>query len=346
MTQPTTQAPQAPLPLEYTTPVAPQVWRARLVQWINLLGTFLALIAIFGLFSIMTPQTFPTWRTIENIAKQTTIVGIASMGMTLIIISGGIDLSVGSLVALVTVVIAYLLQRGTPPLAAALIGVGAGGLCGLLNGAVITSLRVVPFIVTLGTLLIFRGVALWIANDQKIDAPLTWLVDLSSTLSPELQWMILPPGVWIMFLLVVLTVLALRFTRFGRYVVAVGSNEQTARLCGIRVQQVRLWVYVVGGLLFGISGVMQFSRLTVGDPSVAVGLELDIIAAVVIGGASLAGGEGSPLGSLVGAAIMTTIRVGSSHMGWPNRVQLIVTGIIIIIAVALDRLRQRKAAAA
>jgi ribose transport system permease protein len=327
-----------PLPLE------PLSLRTQILNWLNLLGTFLALVAIFALFCILSPQTFPTLRNIENIAKQTTIVGIASMGMTLIIISGGIDLSVGSIVALTTVVIAFLLAHGAGPIVAVLGGIGAAGLCGLLNGALITGFRIVPFIVTLGTLLIVRGVAKGIANEQKIDAPLTWLIELLATLPSNLRKVIFfPAGVWIMFILVAATAFLLRYTRFGRHIVAIGSNEQTARLCGVPVILTKIWVYITAGFLFGISGTMQFSRLTVGDPTVAVGLELDVIAAVVIGGGSLSGGEGSPLGSLIGAAIMTTIRVGSSHMGWRNWHQEIITGIIIIIAVALDRLRHRRA---
>jgi ribose transport system permease protein len=331
-------------PLAYH-PAEPAPWASRILQWVNLLGTFLALLVIFGLFCLLSPQTFPTMRNVENIAKQTAIVGIASMGMTLIIIAGGIDLSVGSIVALTTVVIAWLLAHGSPPLLAACGGIAAAAFCGLLNGTLVTGLKIVPFIVTLGTLLIVRGVAKGLANEQKIDAPLTWMMDLLATLPPDLRRiMFFPAGVWIMFILVALTALLLRFTRFGRHVVAIGSNEQTARLCGVPVTLTKICVYALGGLFTGIAGVMQFSRLTVGDPTVAVGLELDIIAAVVIGGGSLAGGEGSPLGSLVGAAIMTTIRVGSSHMGWRNWHQEIITGVIIIIAVALDRLRHRRAA--
>jgi ribose/xylose/arabinose/galactoside ABC-type transport system permease subunit len=143
-----------------------------------------------------------------------------------------------------------------------------------------------------------------------------------------------------MFGLVALTAVLLRYTTFGRHVVAVGSNEQTARLCGVRVNLVKLMVYTLGGTFAGIAGVVQFSRLTLGDPTVAVGLELAIIAAVVIGGGSLAGGEGSPLGSLIGAAIMITIAHGGSHLGWRNPVQEIITGVIIILAVAVDMLRQ------
>jgi ribose/xylose/arabinose/galactoside ABC-type transport system permease subunit len=150
--------------------------------------------------------------------------------------------------------------------------------------------------------------------------------------------------VWLLFALALLMAGVLRYTRLGRHTFAVGSNEQTARLCGVAVDRVKVTVYALAGGLAGLAGLMQFSRLTVGDPSVATGLELDVIAAVVIGGGSLSGGEGSILGTLVGALIMTVIRAGCSQMGLPNWVQEIVTGAIIVAAVALDRLRHRRIA--
>jgi ribose/xylose/arabinose/galactoside ABC-type transport system permease subunit len=155
--------------------------------------------------------------------------------------------------------------------------------------------------------------------------------------------MLVPMGVWLMVVLAVGVSVLLRYTRFGRHVFAVGSNELTARLCGVAVERTKVLVYTLGATFAGLAGLLQFSRLTVGDPTVAVGLELDVIAAVVIGGGSLSGGEGSVLGSIVGALIMTTIRSGCSQMGLPNWVQEIVTGAIIVLAVAVDRLRHRRA---
>jgi ribose transport system permease protein len=312
------------------------------VKWLNILGTLLALLAIFGFFAAISPG-FTSLRNIETIFRQTVIVGIGAMGMTLIMISGGIDLSVGSLVALVTVVVALALQNGYNPWVAALFGALTGMVGGAINGLLITSLRVVPFIITLGTLSIYRGLAEWWAGDQKIDAPETILSNLIAMLPIKEQWKIFAPAVWFMFLIVLGMAALLRYTKFGRHAIALGSNEQTARLCGIRVPLVKIMVYAVGGFLIGIAGVAQFARLTVGDPTVAVGLELNIIAAVVIGGGSLSGGEGTALGSLIGALIMTVIGIGCDYKGWENHVQLVVTGIIIIVAVALDRLRHRRA---
>ena len=191
-----------------------------------------------------------------------------------------------------------------------------------------------------------RGAAKGLANETMVAAPSTWLNDLLQSLRPQNRWMIFPPGVWLMLVLTLSVGALLRYTRFGRHVVAVGSNEQTARLCGIPVQRVKVMVYMLGGAMVGVAGLMQFSRLTIGDPTAANGLELSVVAAVVIGGASLSGGEGSALGSLIGAAIMATIAMGGSHVGWENSDQRIITGVIIIVAVAVDQLRHRKALAA
>jgi len=313
------------------------------LHWLNRFGPIIGLLLVFALFSVIGPESFSSGRNIETMARQTAIVAIAALGMTLIIISGGIDLSVGSTVAFSTVVIAHLLLLWKMnPLVAALGGIAAGALCGLINGLLITRLRVVPFIVTLGMLLIVRGAAKGIANEQKIDAPITWLNDLLAALGPGQNWMFAPPGVWLMILLALAVSCMLHFTRLGRYTFAIGSNEKAARLCGIAVDKVKVTVYALSGAFAGLAGLMQFSRLTVGDPTVAIGLELDVIAAVVIGGGSLSGGEGSVLGSIVGALIMTVIRSGCSQMGLPNWVQEIVTGSIIVFAVALDRWRHRR----
>jgi ribose transport system permease protein len=310
-------------------------------NWLNRFGAILGLLLVYLFFAVLAPESFSSLRNLETIARQTAIVGIAALGMTLVIISAGIDLSVGSIIALTTVVIAWCLESGLNPLLAAIAGILVAALCGFLNGFLITRLQVVPFIVTLGTLLLVRGVAKGIAHEQKIDAPLSWLTELLAILPPGKRWLLFPPGVWLMVILAVFIAAVLKYTRLGRHIFAVGSNERTARLCGIHINRVKLLVYSLSAAFAGMAGVMQFSRLTVGDPTVAVGLELDVIAAVVIGGGSLSGGEGSILGSLIGALIMTVIRSGCSQMGLPNWVQEIITGVIIVLAVALDRMRHR-----
>ncbi len=189
---------------------------------------------------------------------------------------------------------------------------------------------------------IVRGTAKWLAGNQTVNNPPdTPLNNLMARALPT-QLFPLPPGVWIAIGLAIVMSVVLRQTVFGRYIFAIGSNEATARLCGIRVPRHKVLIYGLAGLFFGLAGLMQLSRLTQGDPTVAVGLELDIIAAVVIGGASLSGGTGSILGSMIGALIMAVLRNGSNQMGWQTFTQEIIIGAVIILAVGLDRLRQSR----
>ena len=315
---------------------------AKIQQALNVLGPFIGLALVIAIFALI-PEVqgrFLRFANFKSVATQSVIVALGALGMTFIIVSGGIDLSAASNIALSSVIAAYAINAGAAPLVAVLLGVLTGGLVGLANGALVTRLRLIPFIVTLGMMGIARGAAKWIAGNQKIDAPMTWANELMAK-SPRPSWLLLAPGVWIVILLAVAMAVVLRYTVFGRHVFAVGSNESAARLCGIRTDRVKILVYSVAGLFCGLSGVMEFSRLTVGDPTVAVGLELDIIAAVVIGGGSLNGGEGSILGTMVGVMIMSFLRNGCTMMGWPNYIQEIIIGAIIVIAVTLDRLRHR-----
>lgn len=304
-------------------------------------GPLFALIAVYALFAFLTPETFARSINIETMARQTVVVAIVAVGMTLVMVKGGIDLSVGSVVALTTVVVALALQRGMGPGVAALIGVAVGALCGTANGALVASLRITPFIVTLGTMSILRGAAKGLADEQKIDADPRGLDELMAVLSDALSWLLVSPGVWIALATAGLAAVLLSYSRLGRHIVAIGSNEQTARLCGIHVARVTVITYGILGVLAGLAGVMEFSTLTVGDPTDSIGLELEVIAAVVIGGGSLSGGQGSVAGSLLGAALMTVIKTGCTHVGLPNWVQEILAGVIIMVAVTLDRIRPR-----
>jgi ribose transport system permease protein len=309
--------------------------------WLKKLGPLVGLVFVFALFSVLTPEKFATVSNLQLMLLQTAVVGTAALGMTMIIISGGIDLSVGSVVALTTVVVALLLNAGAPPLVAAVGGVLTGMLCGSIIGTLITRLRLAPFIVTLGMWGALRGAAKGLANEQMIVPPGTWLTKLLNTLTEDQAWMLFPPGVWLMLILALIVGILLKYTKPGRYMFAVGSNEVAARICGVPVERTKTLVYVLGSGFAALAGVLQFSYLTVGDPTTASGMELDIIAAVVIGGGSLAGGEGTILGSLVGALIMTTVGNGCTKMELPNWVQEIVAGAIIVVAVALDRYRHR-----
>ncbi len=309
---------------------------------LNYLGPCLGLLLVIGLFCL-SPTVRPYFLTGANfkiILTQTVIVAIGTLGMTLIIVSGGIDLSVGSVVALTSVIGALVLSHGHSVWLAVGLSLAAGLAIGLVNGVVIGWLRMMPFIVTLGVMGVARGVGKFLAGNQTVNAPDSPLNQVMDLRDPT-RLFPLPPGVWVTLALAVLMAVVMRKTVFGRYIFAIGSNEAAARLCGIRVQLQKVLIYALAGLFFGLAGLMQLSRLTQGDPTVAIGLELDIIAAVVIGGASLNGGVGSIFGSIIGALTMAVLRNGSNQMGWPTYMQEIIIGTVIIIAVGLDKLRQR-----
>ena len=300
-------------------------------------GPLSALLLLYALFCGVAPETFPGGANLFTMLRQTVVVAIGSVGMTYVIILGGIDLSIGSSVALTTVVVARALQAHASPLTAAALGLLVPAFAGLCNGGLIAGLRIPPFIVTLGTMSLLRGAAKGLSGEQKIDADPrgldTWMTPAGHVL--------FPPGVWLAILAATVAALVLRYAVFGRHVVAIGSNEQTARLCGVPVARVRLAVYALAGALAGLAGILEFATLTVGDPTDSIGLELEVIAAVVIGGASLSGGQGSIVGAMVGALLMTEIKTGCTHVGLPNWVQEILTGGIIVVAVAIDRFRKR-----
>jgi ribose transport system permease protein len=323
--------------------VTPNRWwqfSGSIQNWLNWVGPILGLVLVILTFSLLmeSPGRYLSPFNLRIVLAQTVIVAIGAIGMTLIIVSGGIDLSVGSIIALSGVMTALLLNAGLSPVGAVAAGILAGGVVGLVNGLAITRLRVVPFIATLGMLGVARGTAKWLAGQQTVNTPETWVNELLVTF-PRPAWLLVAPGVWITLLLAIMAAVILRNTVFGRRIFALGSNELAARACGISTDRLKVWVYALAGLLFGLAGVMQMSRLRQGDPTVAGGSELDVIAAVVIGGGSLSGGEGSILGSLIGALIMAFLRNGCQQIGWPNYIQEIIIGAIIVIAVAVDRWR-------
>ncbi len=340
-------------------------------KWADIFGRFLALVIVFVFFSVMVEGgRFYTLRNLENILRQSAVYATAGLGVTLVIITAGIDLSVGSMIALSVVSVAWVLNLGGGtgaatagaeqahylvyqhpiliPLLAVAAGVLTATLAGLVNGSLIVRLRLMPFIVTLGTMGIFRGLAKGIAGERDIYPPeatrIGALMDPTLTSSTGSGWL-LPDGVWLLIVGVLLTAFLLRYTRLGRHIYAVGSNEETARLCGVRVGWTKLIVYTLCGFFCGVAGLMQFSYIGgVGQPTTAQVYELFVIAAVIIGGASFTGGEGSVLGTVIGALMITILYTGGQLMGWPKWVQEMVIGGIIIAAVTLDRLRHRRAA--
>jgi len=334
--------------------------------WGNILGRFLALIIVFLFFAFMVEDgKFYTLRNLENILRQSAVYATAGLGMTMVIIAAGIDLSAGSLIALSVVMVSWVLNIEvtgpsgqsesfvvlhpfmTPWLAVAA-GILVSTLAGLANGAMVVGFRIVPFIVTLGTMGMIRGLAKGIANERDIYPPEdTWITGIMDpTLSSaDRGWMLLPTGIWILIAGVIAASFLLRYTKLGRHIFAVGSNEETARLCGVSVGRTKLFVYTASGFFCGVAGLMQFSYIGgIGQPTSAVMYELFIIASVIIGGASFNGGEGSILGTLIGALLITILYAGGQMMGWPKWVQEMVIGGIIIAAVALDRWRHRKMA--
>ena len=303
----------------------------------TILGPFIALLVIYGTFGALNPAMFSSG-VLRDILTQTVIVGIAAIGMTLIIISGGIDLSIGSVIALCSVIGATLVTKGVAPPLVFLCTIAFGGFCGLINGGLTTGLKLMPFIVTLGTMQIFRGAGKVYSKGTPVNLPF----DVTAY-KPWMGGSGIPHGVWLMIALVIIFALVLRYTRFGRHVFAIGSNEQTATLCGVNVPRTKMFVYTIGGALTGLSAMMIMAKPSQGDPTTAMGMELDVIASVVIGGASLSGGEGTVLGALIGALLMTTIRMGCNLNSIPTPWTEIITGAIIVVAVIIDRLRQRKA---
>ncbi|MCL2347600.1 MAG: ABC transporter permease [Planctomycetaceae bacterium] len=332
----------------------------KLTGIISTLGPLLALAFVFFGFSLLIPtgyidKNFVSLNNLVTILKHAVLVATVALGMTMIIASGGIDLSVGSLTALVSVTVALVLNREPFPgivFCALAGGILVGVVAGAVHGVIVTQLKIVPFIATLGTMLVFRGLAkgwagnkpISIVNDFNLSdmMRITRYNSIESDFfkSPVLAWIVMiPQAVWLLIALAVVTALILRYTKFGRYVFAIGSNEQTAVLCGVPVNWTKIKIYMIAGFFVGMAGIFSFADMKSGDPTSSVGLELQVIAAVVIGGASLSGGKGSILGTLCGALIIQVIANACLMMSLSNWVQDIVTGSIIVIAVVVDRMR-------
>ena len=314
-----------------------------LVRAGRLAAPFIGLIVVIAVFTALEPEAFLSVRNGRTIAIQTVIVGIGALGMCFVIVAGGIDLSIGSVIALASVVAALVVDGGHGATAAVLAAAGTGLACGVVNGGLVTGLRVPPFVATLGMLGIARGVAKLLADNQRIAPPpkaLGWLEGFVDK-TPDIGWLLVAPAVWAFFGVAILAAFILRRTAFGIHVVAIGSSESTARLCGVPVVRSKIIVYALCGLGAGVAGAVMLGRLGVGDPTTAVGLELSIIAAVVIGGASLSGGEGGILGTMIGAFMLSSLDAGCNLAGIDNSVQGIIIGGIIVAAVALDGFRRR-----
>lgn len=293
-------------------------------------GTLAGLVGLCGILWILTPH-FLTFSNLLNVAQQTSINAIIAVGLTFVIISGGIDLSVGSIVAFSGVVMASLMQRDIPWPVAIMGGLATGLGCGLVNGVLITLGRLPPFIATLGMMSVARGGALLYTNGRPISGfgeGFRWLATG--------EVLFVPVPVILMVVVYLVAHFILRRTPFGRYVFAIGGNEEAALLSGVKVRFHKAMVYGVGGLLSGLAAALLTARLNSAQPIAGINYELDAIAATVIGGTSLMGGQGSVVGTLIGALIMGVLRNGLNLLGVSSFVQQVVIGAVIILAVLMD----------
>jgi inositol transport system permease protein len=309
--------------------------RRRMPPWTHRLGIVVALVVIGAVLAVMTPH-FLTLGNGINVAQQISINGILAIGVTYVLLTGGVDLSLGSVVALAGVVAASFAHPGDYPLLVPLaLGVLAGSACGAANGAVVAWGRVAPFIATLGMMTIARGLALLASGGR----PVSNMSPSMTRIGGEVAGVPIP--VLILGAVALISWLVLTNTRLGRYVYAVGGNENAAQAAGISIARVKMFAYTICGALAGLAGVVLAARITTGQPNAGIAYELDAIAAVVIGGTSLSGGVGSVGGTLLGVLLMGVIINGLDLLNVSSYYQQIVKGCIIVGAVWLDRRRLR-----
>ncbi len=300
------------------------------------LGTLVGLLLLGAVLSLLTPH-FLTVTNLLNVAQQTAINAVIAAGMTLVIITAGIDLSVGSILAFAGVVLGSLLARGQPAWVAVTAGLAVGAACGLTNGLLIAFVRLPPFITTLGMMSVARGVALLYTDGRPISGFGPGFRVLATG-----EWLQVPLPVFVMLAVYAAAHFVLKRTKLGRYAYAIGGNEQAARLSGVHVGFYKTAVYTLSGTLSGLAAVMLTARLNSAQPIAGQMYELDAIAATVIGGTSLLGGEGTMLGTLIGALIMGVLRNGLTLLDVSSYVQQTVIGLVIIGAVSLDLALKRR----
>ena len=300
------------------------------------LGLLVALIVLGIIISLASPY-FLVPQNLFNILRQVSVIAILAIGETLVLITGGIDLSIGSLVSMTGIIAAYCLGVGLSPWVAIPIGILSGTIAGLINGLVITRLKVNSFIATLGMLGIAQGVALLFSGGM----PLSLRGGFQFIGQGKLFGVIPVPAI-IMFIVIILAAFLMRRSVLARYIYAVGGSERAALVSGVRINRVRTIVYMISGTLAGLGGIIVGTNLAVADPTVATGLELDVITAAVIGGASLSGGVGTALGALLGAIIMGVLRNAFVMLHVSGYWQLVVMGVFVILAVAVDNLSAKK----
>ncbi|MBB3237515.1 ABC transporter permease [Phyllobacterium endophyticum] len=288
-----------------------------------------------------------------TVLLQTSVIGLLGIGMTLVIVTGGIDLSVGSVLALSGTVAGLAVKAGIPvPLGMAM-GIAVGALCGVVNGIVVTKMRITPFVATLGMMLIARGTALQITGAAPIsqlgeafgrlgNGSLFRMIGMGSNGLPKVIFPGIPYPAILLVVVAVAVGFMLRRRSIGRHIYATGSNEEAARLSGVEVDRTKIAAYVMSGALAGLAGIVLMSRLVTAQPNEGVMYELDAIAAAVIGGASLMGGVGNVSGTMIGAFIIGVLRNGLNMAGVSAFIQQIIIGFVVIMAVYVDQLRSRR----
>ena len=307
---------------------------------------FVVLVALLAYFSIAATN-FLTMTNMVGILQSTAVNGVLGVACTFVIISAGIDLSVGTMMTFCAVMTGVVLTNwGMPMWVGVLAALFFGAVSGAVSGVIVAKLKVPPFIATLGMMLLLKGLSLVIAQDKPIyfnDTPNFSMISNDSFISLVIPSLEIPNGVLILFLVAVIASIVLNKSILGRYVFALGSNEEAARLSGVNVDFWKIVIYSLGGLICGVAGLIIASRLNSAQPALGQGYELEAIAATVIGGTSLSGGRGTILGTIIGAFIMSVLTNGLRIMGVAQEWQIVVTGVIIIVAVYVDMVLRRKA---
>lgn len=306
---------------------------------------FAGLIVIFIVFSLASPNFFQ-FNNIVSIVLATCVTGVLALGVTFVIITGGIDLSVGTVMTFSSVMSGVFITYWKLPIPIGVCaGVLAGASCGFVSGITISKLKVPPFISTLGMMMVTRGLSLVISGTKPIylnDTPEFSKISMGSILNTIIPGFEIPNAVLVFLGVAVIASMILTKTVFGRYTFALGSNEEATRLSGINVDFWKTTVYVICGAFCGLAGVLMASRLNSAQPALGAGYEFEAITAVVIGGTSLSGGEGTILGTVIGAFIMSVLTNGLRILSVPQEWQMVVTGLILVMAVYADIIRRRK----
>ncbi|NMB01906.1 MAG: ABC transporter permease [Firmicutes bacterium] len=300
------------------------------------MGIVIALVAMFVIFTLI-DTSFISIYNILDIVKQSTINGLLAIGITFAILTGGNDLSIGSIFAVVIVVTGKILVAGVNPILASVIGVGVGFGLGLINGTVVAKLKLQPFVATLGAMSIYRGVAYVITGGWPVlRIPREFRQMIDGEILPYV-----PVSIFILLGFAVICHIILKYTPFGAYIYAMGGNEEATRLSGVNIDKFKIFAYSMVGIGAALAGLVMLARLGTGEPTAGQGYELDAIAATAIGGASLAGGKGTVLGTLLGAILLSTLKVGLIVTGVDTFWQYIATGTIIVIAVYFEFIQSK-----